>query len=431
MATEFTAEYVTEAIGGGVKIEGGILRGAKMLGVRSKNKNRHYTPEAVKRSAHLYDGVPCNIDHAKDLAAGSSVLKRFGMWRNPRVVDGALIGDLHFNPEHVYAKQFIWAVENQPTTIGFSHVAKLNEKRVGKEMVVEGIEKVKSVDWVADPATTGGVFEDEEPENAPEEIPLTGRARGLSSLSDDQFAYVEPGGSRDGGGRTTPRSKRLFPLNNADAVRVALNAIPKLTRLPEEERTKALARAKSAAARFKITPFAKAASTSEGVMDLTGLTMEDFRAMRPDLVESLTKEAAVGDAVEKLTKENTELKKKLGEFEAEAERQKRSAELDEMLEEAGIDPANPKHVKKSFRRVLEACTDPKELAELIQERYEELEEAGLLEEAAESVREEPVRESRSFRREQTPKSRFASAPAVGAFDHKDSKSLLGSLRSRR
>jgi hypothetical protein len=310
MATEFTAEYVTEAIGGGVKIEGGILRGAKMLGVRSKNKNRHYTPEAVKRSAHLYDGVPCNIDHAKDLAAGSSVLKRFGMWRNPRVVDGALIGDLHFNPEHVYAKQFIWAVENQPTTIGFSHVAKLNEKRVGKEMVVEGIEKVKSVDWVADPATTGGVFEDEEPENAPEEIPLTGRARGLSSLSDDQFAYVEPGGSRDGGGRTSPRSKRLFPLNNADAVRVALNAIPKLTRLPEEERTKALARAKSAAARFKITPFAKAASTSEGVMDLTGLTMEDFRAMRPDLVESLTKEAAVGDAVEKLTKENTELKKK-------------------------------------------------------------------------------------------------------------------------
>ena len=45
------------------------------------------------------------------------------MWRNPRVVGGALFGDLHFNPGHRYATQFIWAVENQPTTIGFSHGA--------------------------------------------------------------------------------------------------------------------------------------------------------------------------------------------------------------------------------------------------------------------------------------------------------------------
>jgi len=431
MATEYTAEYVSESVAGGVKIENGILRGAKMLGSHSKNKNRHYTPEAVKRSAHLYEGVPCNIDHAKDLATGSSVLKRFGMWRNPRVVNGELIGDLHFNPEHVYAKQFVWAVENQPTTIGFSHVALLDEKRSGKGLVVEGIKKVKAVDWVADPATTGGVFEDEEPAEEPEEIPLTGRARGLSSLSDDQFAHVDAGGRRDGGGRTSPRSKRLFPLDNADAVRVALNAIPKLARLTEEERGRALSKAKSAAARLRIKLPELAASTKEGHMDLSTLTKEEIVAARPDLAEAFTREAVAGEATEKLTKENLELKKKIGEFEAEAAKQKRAGEIDELLREAGIDPANEKHVKPSFRRRLIATEDAKELDEMIQERYEELDEAGLLDEAAESVREEPVRESRQRPRTEAPKSRFASAPTVGAFDHKDTKSLLGSLRSRR
>ncbi len=46
------------------------------------------------------------------------------------------------------------------------------------------------------------------------------------NLNDSQFAYIEPGGMRDPGGKTTPRDKRHLPMHTAEAVRLSLSQAP-------------------------------------------------------------------------------------------------------------------------------------------------------------------------------------------------------------
>jgi HK97 family phage prohead protease len=53
---------------------------------------------------------------------------------------------------------------------------------------------------------------------------LSGAA--INDLRDDQFAYIEPGGSKDEQGKTVPRSKRHFPIHDAAHVRNALARAP-------------------------------------------------------------------------------------------------------------------------------------------------------------------------------------------------------------
>jgi len=49
----------------------------------------------------------------------------------------------------------------------------------------------------------------------------------IDNLPDGDFGYIEPGGTKDGSGRTTPRGKRHFPLRDAAHVRNALSQAPK------------------------------------------------------------------------------------------------------------------------------------------------------------------------------------------------------------
>lgn len=48
----------------------------------------------------------------------------------------------------------------------------------------------------------------------------------INDLPDDQFAYIEPGGVKDGSGKTVPRSNRHFPIQDAAHVRDALSQSP-------------------------------------------------------------------------------------------------------------------------------------------------------------------------------------------------------------
>jgi hypothetical protein len=48
----------------------------------------------------------------------------------------------------------------------------------------------------------------------------------INNLPDHVFAYIEPGGQKDAKGFTTPRTKRHFPLNDAEAARRALTQAP-------------------------------------------------------------------------------------------------------------------------------------------------------------------------------------------------------------
>lgn len=149
----------------GVKLtvdkENGILRGVKLLGLTSKNKRR-YAAAGVQAAVHLYEGAKVNVNHPKGNAkAPRDYQDRFGTMKAVSFREDGLYGDFHFNPKHALAEQLIWDAEHAPENVGFSHNIDGIASRSGGKVIVESIEKVNSVDLVADPATTSGLYEHE------------------------------------------------------------------------------------------------------------------------------------------------------------------------------------------------------------------------------------------------------------------------------
>lgn len=141
----------------------GIIHGVKILGVHSRN-GRTYLAEAIDQAVSLYEGAKVNVNHAKGSAsAPRDYQDRIGVIRNVTArADEGLFGDFHFNPKHALAEQLIWDAENAPQNVGFSHNVQAKTARRGDTLVVEAITKVQSVDLVADPATTRGLFESDD-----------------------------------------------------------------------------------------------------------------------------------------------------------------------------------------------------------------------------------------------------------------------------
>ena len=140
----------------------GVIRGVKILGLRSRN-GREYLPEALGRAAALYEGAKVNVNHPKGSpVAPRDYQDRIGIVRGVEVRAGeGLFGDLHFNPKHALAEQLIWDAEHAPENVGFSHNVQARTARRDDLLVVEEITRVQSVDLVADPATTRGLYEAE------------------------------------------------------------------------------------------------------------------------------------------------------------------------------------------------------------------------------------------------------------------------------
>ena len=85
---------------------------------------------------------------------------RIGTIRDVAMQPGeGLFADFHFNPKHALAEQLMWDAEHAPENVGFSHNVEARVGRRGERVVVEAITRVQSVDLVADPATTRGLFE--------------------------------------------------------------------------------------------------------------------------------------------------------------------------------------------------------------------------------------------------------------------------------
>jgi hypothetical protein len=93
----------------------------------------------------------------------------------------------------------------------------------------------------------------------------------VNDLPDSDFGYIEPGGKKDEQGKTTPRSLRHFPLNDAPHVRNALSRAPQ-----SPFGDKAMPKIRAAAKRFKID-VAKEAGVADQVtkdmMDAAGDAM--------------------------------------------------------------------------------------------------------------------------------------------------------------
>lgn len=136
----------------------GLLRGVTVLGLSSRNRRR-YTPEAAAGALALYEGALVNLDHPDRPDGPRSVRDRFGRLVNVRFEGGRVRADLRYNPEHPFASTLEWFATNDPGAIGLSHNAVGEGKEEAGVFVVRKIVELRSVDLVAEPATTRGLFE--------------------------------------------------------------------------------------------------------------------------------------------------------------------------------------------------------------------------------------------------------------------------------
>jgi hypothetical protein len=171
-----------------VDAQAGVIRGVKVLGLESRN-GRTYLPETLAQAVRLYEDAKVHVNHPKGNPAGPRDYQdRIGSIRGVTMRAGeGLFGDFHFNPKHALAEQLIWDAEHAPENVGFSHNVEARTSRRGDRVVVEAILRVQSVDLVADPATTRGLFESAEAEPA---VVLDATARPLN-LDDLKREYPE------------------------------------------------------------------------------------------------------------------------------------------------------------------------------------------------------------------------------------------------
>lgn len=149
-----------------------IVYGIKVLGFTSQN-GRVYERKAIQEAIHLYNQCPVNKDHITDAPSFSD---RIGWLSGPRLEADGLYADFHYNPHAEGIESFLWFAENNGLgDIGFSHMVqgKWTLDPDGTERVVR-IDRVKSVDLVANPATTKTIFESEVPDK-------------ISKLSDEGY----------------------------------------------------------------------------------------------------------------------------------------------------------------------------------------------------------------------------------------------------
>lgn len=143
--------------------ENGVVSGVKILGVKSRN-NRVYPLETLRDAATLYENAKVNVNHPDGSPTESRKYQdRVGSIKNVTLQDNGLYGDFHFNPKHPLAEQMLWDAEKAPENFGFSHNVEAVVRLENGAQVVDKIVRVRSVDLVADPATTSGLFESETP----------------------------------------------------------------------------------------------------------------------------------------------------------------------------------------------------------------------------------------------------------------------------
>ena len=140
--------------------ENGVLYGVKILGRTSRN-GREYPSSTLQEAIVLYENAKVNLDHPDgDPRKPRSYQDRFGMIRNVELRENdGLFAELRFNPKHPLAEQLLWDAEHAPENVGFSHNVEAIVRRADDRQIIDKIVSVRSVDLVADPATTTGLFE--------------------------------------------------------------------------------------------------------------------------------------------------------------------------------------------------------------------------------------------------------------------------------
>jgi hypothetical protein len=160
--TRTLIEYVV-SIDNGSKVDraASIIRDVVVIGSQSEN-GRYYPPDVLIDAVPLYENRPVYIDHQSDTnpTGARSYRNKIGRLTNVRFESGKVRADLIVNPEHELANQLFWDAENNPSAVGLSHDATGQvEMQEDGAQIVRRIEKVRSVDLVAEPATVTSLFE--------------------------------------------------------------------------------------------------------------------------------------------------------------------------------------------------------------------------------------------------------------------------------
>lgn len=312
---ELIESAVSTKTGITVDTEAGVIRGAKLLGMRAETKRRRYTEEALKTAAakKMFEGVSVNVDHDK---AGEvrPVRDRLGKTENVRYVPGeGLRGDIRYNPDHPVAKQVAWFAANMPDALCMSPVSVGVVRMENGTEVVHAIQKVKSVDIVSDGGTTKSLFED---------------AGDDGEHSEDTIASVIES-----------------DLSTAAKVR----RIKELRESSERDTTKKKGRKRM----------------RDDDNDLSGLTLIELKESRPDLFEAMKADLAAGDEVQTLKESNEKLQKKLDEREAADKKAERKGVVLKLLKESKV----PEHaITDVFVEQCVAETDDTKLKLLVEDR---------------------------------------------------------------
>jgi hypothetical protein len=330
-----------------VNRESSTIPGVKLLGTVSA-KGREYPPAVIRQAIPLYEGRAVNVDHVEP-GGRRSYRDRIGCLKNVQLREDGLYGTLHFNPKHVLAEQLIWDAENAPQNVGFSHDARGPSKLKGGRQVVESIDKVLSVDLVANPATTSGLFEDSFVEGVI-----------ADKISADQ-----------------QRSDFCTLCCSAmDMIRTAMYdtdaALPAVTRKIlgviadwQKELTE------------PTPPEGSGDSTTQESreMELKDLTLADLKQERPDLLTALQEDLAPGDAAKAAANQLKTLQEELTALTAEKQARVLQETIEGELRAAKFDPADKTAVSDVFWGLLREAKDADARKRIIDDRAKTLQEA--------------------------------------------------------
>ncbi|PQO33322.1 hypothetical protein C5Y96_10750 [Blastopirellula marina] len=144
-----------------VDTENGIIHDVKICGNRSKN-GRIYPPEVLATAAPLYEGVTVYLNHGLMPGDEREIDVHFGNLQNVRMQNGELFADLHYVTTHQLAASIVERAQKFPRNFGLSHDAQVEAIPSGDLQQVQRITAVNSVDLVTRPATSEGLFEQQQ-----------------------------------------------------------------------------------------------------------------------------------------------------------------------------------------------------------------------------------------------------------------------------
>jgi len=140
--------------------EKGILYDLVALGPTSAN-GRDYPESTMRAALHLFEGRQSFANHTKKPGDEPSIYDVMGVWRECRVDDGKVRGNFHYFKTHVLAPRLVEAARRPELAgaFGFSISAQGRSRRQGDRQVIESLDQLTSIDCVALPATTKGIYE--------------------------------------------------------------------------------------------------------------------------------------------------------------------------------------------------------------------------------------------------------------------------------